>query len=150
MKKIIIALAIYTLLGAGCGGEVTSPPPCTSEPTESDIGTLMYPADSKYEKLGYLGQIFTALDCGDPERAKKVFGFEDNEYVAGVTLVWKKDGPSAEARAVLSKLGFAETQAGIWTIDGSLTLQALEELRQLFQNPDELNNLQYADCIKCG
>jgi hypothetical protein len=149
MKKIILASIACALLGAGCGDKIVSPL-CTSEPETSDIGSLMYPTDSKYEKLGYLGQIFTALDCKDSERAKKIFGFQGESYAAGVTLTWKADEPSANVQAILSTLGFAKTTDGVWQTNKPLTLDALEKLRQLFQDPAELDSLQSADCINCG
>lgn len=157
MNKLIPALVFFTLLGAGCGGEATpalpagrSPLLCTAEPETSDIGALIYPINSKYEKLGYLGQIFTALDCKDPERAKRIFGFEGENYVAGITLTWGADGPSINAQAVLSNLGFTKTADGVWHMSQPLTIDALQELRQLFQNPAELDRLQSTDCINCG
>lgn len=150
MNKLIPALIFCALLGVGCRNDIASLQLCAAEPETSDIGALLYPTDSKYEKLGYLGQIFTALDCNDPERAKKIFGFQGENYVAGVTLTWKADGPSINAQIVLSSLGFTKTADGVWQMSRPLTLEALQELRQLFQNPVELNGLQSTDCINCG
>ncbi len=137
-------------MGAADRGTVTSTGICTDGPRENDIGDMIFPIATKYARLPHLGQIFTALDCGDRVRALQVRGFEGGKYVPGVTLSWSGEGPPADLVVFLRKNGFTETEAGTWKTAGPLTLDQLDGLHWFFSDPATSGTLEYEDCIRCG
>lgn len=163
MKSIAIPLVVITMLGAGCvpAPQVAIPSPsqtataetrlCTDVPTENEAGRTVYPIAMKYKKLPHLGQIFTAIDCGDIERAKRISGFDQNgNYTAGMLIKWKEGGASGQIREALRKLGFTEPDKQTMRADHSFSINDLRTLRDLLLDPDAVQALDREDCISCG
>lgn len=81
-----------------------APFPCTEQPIVTDIGSAQYPIDSKYKDLYFLGQLFTADDCGE-ERVNQLWGIEDEQYILGAHItLW--DIPSNDFAEILHDIGF--------------------------------------------
>lgn len=158
MKHFLSLLLLLPLAGAGCAStntQATGPTAapsadlCTRPPTENDIGSMVYPIAERYSRLPHLGQVFTALDCGDRGRAQQVRGFTDGRYALGVTLSWETE-PPADLKAFLEQNGFSETAAGTWKSADPLTLDQLDGLRGFFAGPSANAGFRYEDCIRCG
>ena len=77
---------------------------CTDQPTETEIGRDVYPIAEKYKHLQFLGQIFTASNCGD-ERLNKIFGVRNGEYSMGSSISLKNN-PSEQLINALKSIGF--------------------------------------------
>jgi|GEM_PF-3363976 len=166
LARVCFFGAVVILFGAGCQRLVSNPKSspavsetrpaksalCTANPTENATGARVYPIAPAYSRLPHLGQIFTAIDCGNRERAQQVFGFVNGIYTAGARLSFKTELTAATADA-LSTLGFTKTSKGkteIWTHASPLTLDALETLKRLLANPQVYASLESEDCILCG
>ena len=109
-RYTIILAVIFLMLGIAIGGMwnhrpasalplPAAPSPnastavdyCTAPPIVSEIGSADYPINPKYRPLGYLGQLFTAADCG-PERVKNIMGVVDGKYTLGSTIRLREAG----------------------------------------------------------
>lgn len=164
MKSIFfITTCAFLLVGGGCTKQAetarTSAPPqpapvsnlCTVEPSQNEAGRLVYPIDAKYQRLPHLGQIFTALDCQDPDRAKRVPGFNPEEkYTAGILLKWRTEGASGQIREALRKLGFTEPDKQTMRSTYPYTIDDLRTLRDILNDPEAIQALDREDCITCG
>jgi hypothetical protein len=171
MRPLFCLLFLAVVAGAGCtpntdwtnatsttkapaihedGGAATSTDLCTDGPKENEIGSRVFPIATKYARLPHLGQVFTALDCGDRDRAIQVDGFKDGKYVAGVTLSWDDPGPPADLVGFLKKNGFTNVSQGTWKTTGTLTLDQLDGLYWFFSDTSTSGNLGFEDCIRCG
>lgn len=166
MKSLMIATFALLLFGAGCATSTVTPPPppttttpptalapnpCTMEPTENEAGQRVYPIASKYDLLPHLGQIFTALDCQDPSRAKQVSGFNaDGNYTAGILIKWKEGGASGQIREALRKLGFTEPDKQTMRADHNFSIDDLRALRDILNDPEAVQALDREDCVSCG
>ncbi|MBI4139109.1 hypothetical protein HY479_03080 [Candidatus Uhrbacteria bacterium] len=123
---------------------------CTAEPEENEIGAMVYPISPAYWNMPHLGQIFTALDCNNRERAMNVPGMRDGTYVSGISLSWGDGAPTSEMAALLKKLGFTETKSGLWQKDDPISLDGLDQLRALLRDPEKNGGLESEDCLNCG
>lgn len=162
MKSLFFASLALLLLGAGCAALTTSEAPtvrpntvglnpCSIAPTENEAGQLIYPIAPAYASMPHLGQIFTALDCNDADRAKHVAGFNaDGNYTAGILLKWKEEGASGQIREALRKLGFTEPDAQTMRADHNFSIDDLRTLRDILNDPDAVQALDHEDCISCG
>lgn len=152
-------MSLIVVFGAGCAvnkqpisqNQKMPPNLCKAEPVENDIGALVYPIDKKYERMPHLGQVFTALDCKDEERAKEVRGFSDGHYSAGITLSWGEGTllPS-DLKLLLTRMGFMQTKPGTWKTEAALSMEQIKELYVMLADPLIYDRLKYEDCIKCG
>lgn len=163
MKSITTTFVVLALLGAGCTApSQTSVTPfqqvstaearlCTDPPTENEAGRAIYPIAEKYKNLPHLGQILTAIDCNDADRAKHVAGFNaDGKYTAGILLKWKEGGASGQIREALRKLGFTEPDKKTMRSDYPYSIDDLRSLRDILNDPDAVQALDREDCIVCG
>lgn len=164
--SLIAIASVFSLLGAGCLSRSQEPQKnvadkseqateqqarhCTAEPQENDIGSIVYPIAPAYWNMPHIGQIFTALDCKNLDRAKMIQWMKDGNYTAGVTLSWGDARPSEEMRSLLKEIGFTETTPGLWQNKSPISLENLERLRVLFQNSKQGEMLEYEDCLDCG
>lgn len=61
---------------------------CTKEPTPTEIGRDIYPINiDKYGNIGFLGELFTADDCGSA-RVSLIFGVNGNDYTLWPVIQW--------------------------------------------------------------
>ena len=166
-RPSLIAIATITaLLGAGCSSKTSEnkiqpeqaattkmefdTQYCTAEPQENDIGSIVYPIAPAYWNMPHLGQIFTALDCKNSDRANKIQWMKDGNYTAGITLSWGDARPSEKMRSLLIEIGFTETTPGLWQNKSPVSLNNLDRLRLLFQKSQQGEILESEDCMDCG
>lgn len=125
----------------------TSSAPCSDPPVFTEIGRYDYPREIKYAHLNFLGQLFTAFNCG-PARVSKIFGVEGNVYTLG-SVVFLKDIPSQLLLDVFEEVGFicADGEGETcqrWELGESVSLDKLIKLEPY----SELFSAD--DCINCG
>ena len=126
---------------------------CTASPTPTEIGRNIYPVNPyKYGKLGFLGELFTANDCGQ-SRTLKIFGVHEDTYTLwpDLSLV---DKPSSELLNVLLEVGFevgSTCDSGLelsecthWSL---LQTVPLEEILKLKPYASEIKS---SGCVNCG
>lgn len=158
MNRLLLVLLLLPFAGAGCAtasphaaAPTAAPVPsiCTVAPSEDESGARTYPIAPEYARLPHLGQVFTALDCGNRNRARQVRGFTDGTYALGVTLAWDME-PPADLTAFLKRNGFSETATGTWRTADPLTLDQLDGLRGFFGDAAADAGFRYEDCVLCG
>ena len=121
---------------------------CTDAPTATEIGRDVYPIADKYKQLQFLGQLFTASDCGT-ERLNKIFGVRDGQYTQGATITLKAP-PSAQFLATLKAVGFicsekkTESQCSQWQLEKSINVQEILKLKPF------ADKIKQDDCYICG
>ncbi|MCR4278793.1 MAG: hypothetical protein NUV81_02730 [bacterium] len=123
---------------------------CEAEPVETESGQLVYPVSPLYSALPHLGQVFTALDCEHNNQLNSITGMTKDQYMLGVTLLWREDHTPDDVALILQVLGFQETKSGKWSHPNPLSLDDLMELRNLLRDPAIRNALEQEDCILCG
>ncbi len=164
--SLIAVASVLTLLGAGCSSQSQETPQnvadkiekttgqearyCTEEPKENDIGSIEYPIAPAYWNMPHIGQIFTAMDCKNSDRANMIQWMKDGSYTAGVTLSWGDGRPSEEMRSLLIEIGFTETTPGLWQNEAPISLNDLELLRIMLQKTKQEKMPEYEDCMDCG
>lgn len=121
---------------------------CTDPPTILDNGRTQYPIEPAYGHLPFLGQIFTADDCGQ-QRYEEIYGPLD-PYTFGSTL-WLKNSPDDQLQGLLEVLGYvcanevSNDKCKQWKLtrdlDDADSLLFLKPYYQLFSQDD---------CINCG
>jgi hypothetical protein len=118
---------------------------CTAPGTPREIGDTVYPVAPAYAQLPWLGQIFTASDCG-AGRLQAVAGGGNGSYVLGSTVTLKAPA-SPELEAVLTSIGFScDAAKGClqWELLQTVQVKALLKLKPYarFFTGD--------DCRNCG
>jgi hypothetical protein len=158
MKRFLLLSLLLPLAGAGCGStnpqaiQPTIAPVselCTVSPTEDESGARIFPIAEKYSRLPHLGQIFTALDCGDRSRAQQVRGITGETYTLGVTLSWETE-PVSDLKTFLERNGFSETATGTWETANPLVWDQIIGLYGFFKGTAAGEGFRYEDCILCG
>ncbi len=163
MKKLILVIPVIALLAAACNNSQQTSiqtPPVTentnatsnSKPTTyctgsipREIGDVVYPVDPKYGKLNWLGQIFTANDCG-AERLKEVAG--DN-FDVGSSLKLKTV-PKQDFISVLTEIGYvcsnsqSASNCTEWQLNKSVKVKDVLKLQPF------ASFIEYDGCINCG
>ena len=122
---------------------------CDDEPFGTAIGGNVYPIDLKYKKLHFLGQLFTAADCGQ-ERLSQIDGVDGENYTLGPRIVLKNN-PSQELVNVFKSIGFnccdkvLNDECKEWSHDNySIKINELLKLEPYHKN------FNRDDCINCG
>lgn len=123
---------------------------CTDKPTTLAIGRDAYPIADEYVALPFLGQIFTAYECG-PGRLSQIYGVRDDlSYVLGSGLSLRGN-PSNNLMNTLQSLGFAcatkgqePTQCQRWELWDELNVYELLKLEPFYKE------LKSDDCRNCG
>ena len=121
---------------------------CTDQPTPTEIGSDIYPIAEKYKHLQFLGQIFTASNCGD-ERLNKIFGVRNREYSMGSSISLKNN-PSEQLINDLKSIGF---KCGDELEDKSCKSWELWEkvkIKDLLKLEPYYNDFERDDCRNCG
>ena len=164
MKKMLL-IALTAVVLNGCGGVVedtavddfdaTNLEPvvqesvyCTQEPTYNDAGAVVYPIDEKYGDLNYLGQLFTAADCGEERLAEFTGGNET--YGLGSTI-WLNTVPSEGFLEVLLATGYecnentdSSATCSTWRLDGEVPVVTILTLEGF------VGEIKMDDCVNCG
>ena len=122
---------------------------CTDKSFGTAIGSDVYPIDLKYKNLHFLGQLFTAADCG-PERLSQIWGVDGENYTLGPRIVLK-DNPSQELINIFKSIGFNccdkifDNKCKQWSHDNySIKISELLKLEPYHKSFDR------DDCINCG
>lgn len=129
--------------------EIALPPNvCTMEPTSTEIGRDQYPIDAKYKDIKFLGQLFTAYNCG-ASRLGKIFGVTGDSYTLGSTI-WLENSPSQPLIDTFKSVGFAcgektsDADCKKWRLTTSVKVEDLMKLEPYYKN------FRSDDCINCG
>jgi hypothetical protein len=121
---------------------------CTAAPTTTDIGRDVYPIASEYDHLPFLGQLFTAYDCGS-NRVNQLFGVNNGTYTLGSYIELQlPDAKNTDVATVLEDIGFVcmggYDYCDTWQLDESADVDDLIKIR-------EYSNVIYRDdCVNCG
>ncbi|MEK7524202.1 MAG: hypothetical protein AAB588_04205 [Patescibacteria group bacterium] len=123
---------------------------CVGAPIErEEIGGTRFPVAPKYKHLNWLGQLFTADDCGE-ERLGEFFGSEDETYPLGSILRLKKSAKNdKQLRRTLKILGFSCNEGNekgclYWNFSDSLPVYKILLLKPYAKK------MQQDDCVHCG
>lgn len=120
---------------------------CSSMYQYDENGYTKYPVSDNYAHLPYLGQLFTAEECGE-ERLAKIYGVEDENYTLGINLS-TKGAPSKELLALLQKMEFQCPQGvGLqlcttWILNSPVKLEDILKLRPYHQE------ISKDSCMEC-
>jgi hypothetical protein len=121
---------------------------CIDSPTVTEIGRDVYPIADKYKQLQFLGQLFTASDCGT-ERLSKIFGVKNGQYTQGATITLNAP-PSVKFLATLKVVGFIcseqkiESQCSQWQLEKSVNVKDILKLKPF------ADKIKQDDCYICG
>ena len=114
----------------------------------------MYPIDPKYDGLGFLGQLFTAYNCGST-RISKIFGVEGDKYTLG-SAIRLKGQPSQSLIEIYLSIGFncydAESNAPCKSEIGTkkIILDKPVKVEELMKLEPYHEFFRSDDCINCG
>lgn len=120
---------------------------CVGAPIErEEIGGTRYPVAPKYKHLNWLGQLFTADDCG-AARLAEFYSGEDASYDLGSTI-WLKQKPNQYLRRLLKAIGYSckegnEKSCTYWSLDKT-SLYKLLLLKAYHAK------IKQDDCLSCG
>ena len=132
-----------TQVSKQCGTNVSRL--CTDPATTTEMGSVMYPIDPRYAQLGFLGQLFTAADCGS-SRLQETFGGENASYSLG-SAIWLKDQTSPSLTSLLQSIGFAcspDEGCKKWELYKTVKIKELLKLEPY------TSSFKQDDCRNCG
>lgn len=119
---------------------------CIAPATATDNGRAVFPIDQKYKSIEFLGQLFTAFNCGS-ERVSKVFGVKGNDYTLG-SSVWLKNTPSDSLTHTFKSIGYKcadpETSCKKWELWTTVEINDLMKLEPFHEH------FEADDCTNCG
>ena len=121
---------------------------CTDAPIPTEIGLEIYPIDPKYNELNFLGQLFTAYDCG-PSRLSNLWGVSGNEYSLG-SSIWLKSNPSQSLVITFTSIGFicgdktTDDNCKKWELSNTIEINELMKIEAYYEE------FRLDDCIHCG
>ena len=123
-------------------------PLCTAKPVSTEIGSEIYPSDTKYQKLTFLGPIFTAYKCSS-SRLNAVLGNSNGQYTLGST-VWLKTAPSQQLITTLKAVGYlcsekvSDASCKKWRLVKFVNVTDIMKLEPFSEQ------LEADDCVFCG
>jgi hypothetical protein len=121
---------------------------CTSKPSITDIGRPQYPINPKYRDVNFLGQVFTAYECGT-DRVNEIFGVTDGRYTLG-SNIWLSNKPSKELMDIFEQIGYKcvdkiEIERCLeWELLDTVNVDELMKLEPYYEN------IKQDDCRYCG
>ena len=175
MKRAVIVGLAIVLFGAGCSyppGEsfeskkISPPVPpenipyptpvtptaqgnvCTQPGVATDIGSIVYPISDTYAHLSFLGQLFTAAECGN-ERMHQLWGVENGKYTRGLLIVLKKD-PSITLLETLKEIGFDCIEKNNEMVCKESNPANPVSVQQLLKLIPFASQISRDDCVSCG
>jgi hypothetical protein len=133
---------LFSSLKAGCADTLAL---CVGGDTIAPNGRVFHAVFPKYEKLPFLGQIFTADDCG-MQRFRQLFRDPDATYKEGSHLTLAPNAPEA-VRTLLRSIGFtcdSGTPCTDWTLKKWVRMGDLLKLKPYARY------MTGDDCVNCG
>ncbi len=121
---------------------------CMKKAVSNEIGFEEYPIDEKYGNLYYLGQFFTAAQCGEA-RMNELYYVDKSKYTSGAT-VWLKDVPSEGLLSALREIGFEcdedtiQRQCVKWKLTNEVSTDEMIKLETYHRE------ISADDCYICG
>lgn len=128
--------------------DYSNSPLCTDPPTDTEIGRQVYPIDTQYKNIHFLGQIFTAYNCGE-KRLNKIFGVEENNYTLG-SAIWLISNPSQSLINILKSIGFTCDENMLDENCKKWELWEIIKVGDLIKLEPYYENFEMDDCINCG
>ena len=112
---------------------------CTDESVGAGIGSDVYPIDSKYKNIHFLGQLFTAANCGQ-ERLNQIWGVSGENYILG-SAIWLIDNPSSSLIDTLKSIGYQcvdkssnHSSCKMWELEEIVKVNDLLKLEPYYEN----------------
>lgn len=126
---------------------------CTQSPITTEIGSEVYPINiEKYGDIGFLGELFTADDCG-LARMLKIFGVDGANYTIGSDIELKNP-PSKELLSLIQSIGFTKgnTCTNIKNINDCKhwTLEKTVPVKEILKLKPYAKEIYRCDCVNCG
>jgi len=126
---------------------------CSDPPEPTAIGRDIYPMNiGKYGDIGFLGELFTADDCG-AERVKNIFGVDRQNYKLESDIALK-NAPSQPFLEILQEVGFTPGDTCQGKIDTSScthwTLLKTVPLKEIMKLKPYADQIKSSGCINCG
>jgi hypothetical protein len=129
---------------------------CTQEPVSTDIGRDVFPIDSKkYGNIEFLGELFTADDCGS-ERMLKLFGVRNINatiYNLGSNLRLSEE-PDYELQRLLIEIGYevGDTCEGLTDAPACRhwVLKKIVPVFDVLKLKPYANLIESNECVNCG
>lgn len=116
-----------------------------SKISRGDIGGYRYPVAPKYKKLPWLGQIFTADNCGEMVFGERFDG-EDSMYQWGSAITLRRR-PNTNLRRILKVIGYEEittSSNSYYSLSGEVQYYKLLLLKPYY------STIKTDDCVDCG
>lgn len=125
---------------------------CTKKPIPTEIGRDIYPINiEKYGNIGFLGELFTADDCGQ-NRVSLIFGVDGDNYTLWPDI-GLKDAPSKGLLSVLQLIGFepinCDDSQNISTCK-YWSLKKIVPLDKILKLKPYAKEIESSGCINCG
>lgn len=148
MKKFSLILVVMFLVG--CSAGVDEDTVVVGDNDEdycqgsemSEMGSEIYPVNPRFGVEGdRLGQMLTAIDCGEDRLAETGF---DQSYEGGLRVVLM-EGENAGAVMELEELGFVCEENSCERSEAFMPV----ELEALIDS-EALSVIDFSDCINCG
>jgi hypothetical protein len=121
---------------------------CTDNPEPTDIGRLIFPIAPKYSPLAFLGELFTASDCGS-DRMSNVFGIKGDEYILGSALKLAKN-PIQTLIDTLKSIGYACASVGEESACRQWNLEKVVKTESVLMLKPFMEYFESNSCVNCG
>lgn len=135
-----------TLTSAQAQSASSDPSVCTAPPEIMASGKPRYPVAERYRTIAYLGQFFTAADCGST-RLTQMVGATDTVYPMGSYLHLKQEA-SPDFKKVLMAVGYrcasAQAPCTEWKLAKTVTIAELLKIRPF------AGQIASDNCVFCG
>lgn len=119
---------------------------CTAPAEIMASGKPRFPVAPQYQSIAYLGQFFTAADCGSA-RLTQMVGTTETQYQMGSRLSLKQE-PTPDFKKVLMSVGYRCASASApcteWKLAKTVSIEQILRLRPF------ANQIASDDCIFCG
>src|SRR3989338_3927301 len=124
---------------------------CTDAPTTTENGRLAYPMHPKYFNLTFLGELFTADDCG-AKRFNAIYTSKDAQYTIASTIeLFRDKNPDEKLRNVFASVGYSCAEEGAadaactaWKIEKTAAIGSLLALKPHYEM------FKSDECVGCG
>lgn len=152
ISAFVVPLQVFAAQDASLGNAY--PNVCVGASIErEEIGGTRFPVAPKYKHLNWLGQLFTADDCGAARLAEFYTG-EDASYDIGSTI-WLKNKPNQHLRRLLKAIGYSckegdEKSCTYWSTGwGSGEVNKTSVYKLLLLKAYK-SKIKQDDCLNCG
>lgn len=121
---------------------------CTAEPVTNDIGRKVYPIKSDYQHLSYLGELFTAADCGEA-RINQLSSVKKGNYTVGSSFTIDFY-PAPELANAFWEIGFRCADAVDLSSCKKWELNKVVPVKDLLKLQPYYREIESDDCVMCG